>query len=75
MTSPRIPRRSLVLGAGLAAGSALLPAGASAQAKEIKLGQTMPYSGPASAYGTIGKVQQAYFGSDERVSSHDATGT
>ena len=28
---------------------------------EIKLGQTMPYSGPASAYGTIGKVQQAYF--------------
>ena len=61
MTSPRIPRRSLVLGAGLAAGSALLPAGAFAQAKEIKLGQTMPYSGPASAYGTIGKVEQAYF--------------
>ena len=61
MTSPRIPRRSLVLGAGLVAGSALLPAGAFAQAKEIKLGQTMPYSGPASAYGTIGKVQQAYF--------------
>jgi branched-chain amino acid transport system substrate-binding protein len=24
---------------------------------EIKIGQTMPYSGPASAYGTIGKVQ------------------
>ena len=22
--------------------------------KEIKIGQTMPYSGPASAYGTIG---------------------
>lgn len=61
MTSPRIPRRSLVIGAGLAAGSALLPAGAFAQAKEIKLGQTMPYSGPASAYGTIGKVEQAYF--------------
>ncbi|WP_427914426.1 ABC transporter substrate-binding protein [Ramlibacter sp. MMS24-I3-19] len=61
MTSPRIPRRSLVIGAGLAAGSALLPAGAFAQSKEIKLGQTMPYSGPASAYGTIGKVQQAWF--------------
>ena len=61
MTSPKIPRRSLVLGAGLAAGGALLPAGAFAQAKEIKLGQTMPYSGPASAYGTIGKVEQAYF--------------
>ena len=27
----------------------------------IKLGQTMPYSGPASAYGTIGKIEQAYF--------------
>ena len=30
-------------------------------AKEIKLGQTMPYSGPASAYGTIGKLHSAYF--------------
>src|SRR5262245_51138521 len=30
-------------------------------ATEIKIGQTMPYSGPASAYGTIGKVEQAYF--------------
>jgi branched-chain amino acid transport system substrate-binding protein len=30
-------------------------------AKEIKLGQTMPYSGPASAYGTIGKLHGAYF--------------
>ncbi|MCW5636050.1 MAG: ABC transporter substrate-binding protein [Rubrivivax sp.] len=29
--------------------------------REIKIGQTMPYSGPASAYGTIGKVQAAYF--------------
>ena len=28
---------------------------------EIKIGQTMPYSGPASAYGVIGKVQAAYF--------------
>ena len=28
---------------------------------EITLGQTMPYSGPASAYGTIGKLQAAYF--------------
>ncbi len=29
--------------------------------KEIKIGQTMPYSGNASAYGTIGKVEAAYF--------------
>jgi branched-chain amino acid transport system substrate-binding protein len=28
---------------------------------EIKIGNTNPYSGPASAYGTIGKVIGAYF--------------
>ena len=28
---------------------------------EIKLGSTMPYSGPASSYGTIGKSEAAYF--------------
>jgi branched-chain amino acid transport system substrate-binding protein len=28
---------------------------------EIKLGNTMPYSGPASAYGLIGKTIDAYF--------------
>jgi branched-chain amino acid transport system substrate-binding protein len=28
---------------------------------EIRIGQTMPYSGPASAYGTIGKAEEAYF--------------
>jgi Periplasmic binding protein len=28
---------------------------------EIKIGQTMPYSGPASSYGTIGKSEAAYF--------------
>jgi branched-chain amino acid transport system substrate-binding protein len=28
---------------------------------EIKIGQTMPYSGPLSAFGTIGKAQAAYF--------------
>src|ERR1700758_634748 len=27
---------------------------------EIKIGQTMPFSGPASAYATIGKTQAAY---------------
>ncbi len=35
--------------------------GPGASDKEIKLGQTMPYSGPASAYATIGKVHMAYF--------------
>jgi branched-chain amino acid transport system substrate-binding protein len=28
---------------------------------EIKIGQTMPYSGPASAYGVVGRTQAAYF--------------
>jgi branched-chain amino acid transport system substrate-binding protein len=28
---------------------------------EIKIGQTMPYSGPASSYGTIGRAEAAYF--------------
>jgi ABC-type branched-subunit amino acid transport system substrate-binding protein len=43
--------------------------GASAQKKydtgatdtEIKIGNIMPYSGPASAYGVIGKTEAAYF--------------
>jgi branched-chain amino acid transport system substrate-binding protein len=49
--------------------AALVPPAAQAQKKydagvtdtEIKIGQTMPYSGPASAYGTIGKAEAAYF--------------
>jgi branched-chain amino acid transport system substrate-binding protein len=28
---------------------------------EIKIGNTVPYSGPASSYGTIGKAEAAYF--------------
>src|SRR6267154_54354 len=28
---------------------------------EIKVGNIMPYSGPASAYATIGKTEAAYF--------------
>jgi branched-chain amino acid transport system substrate-binding protein len=28
---------------------------------EIKIGQTMPYSGPASAWGTLGRAELAYF--------------
>src|SRR3989441_334163 len=53
-----------VLAVGLAG---LTPALAAAQtvvgvtATEIKIGNTNPYSGPASAYGTIGKVIGAYF--------------
>src|SRR5436190_9032180 len=52
---------------GLIITAASLPA--SAQKKydtgvtdtEIKIGNIMPYSGPASAYGVIGRSEQAYF--------------
>ena len=36
------------------------PAAAPAE-ETIKIGQTMPYSGPASAYGAIGKLHAKYF--------------
>ena len=47
--------------AGASAWSQAAKYGPGASATEIKLGQTMPYSGPASAYGTIGKLEEAYF--------------
>ena len=31
-------------------------------ANEILIGQTMPYSGPASGYAPIGRAEVAYFG-------------
>ena len=55
---------ALVLALGVAV-LAAVPAGAQTvvgvTATEIKIGNTNPYSGPASAYGTIGKVIGAYF--------------
>jgi len=61
-------KRTIVLalaGANLAlAGGLALAAGQygpGASDTEIKLGNTMPYSGPASAYGAIGKAEAAYF--------------
>jgi branched-chain amino acid transport system substrate-binding protein len=45
--------------------AAAVPAGAEnapgVTATEIRIGQTMPYSGPASAYSAIGRVEAAYF--------------
>ncbi|WP_020694735.1 ABC transporter substrate-binding protein [Reyranella massiliensis] len=35
--------------------------GPGTSATEIKVGQTIAYSGPASAYGQLGKVEEAYF--------------
>ena len=62
----KLSRRHAVLGA---AGLAAVGRPALAQNKygpgvtdtEIKIGQTMPYSGNASAYGVAGRAQSAYF--------------
>jgi branched-chain amino acid transport system substrate-binding protein len=62
-----ITRRSLLQSS--AAAAALAATAGSARADnapgvtdaEIKIGQTMPYSGPASAYGVIGRAGGAYF--------------
>src|SRR3982075_1768288 len=65
---PAIQRRLGALSDALAI-LAATSSGALAQKKydigatdtEIKIGNIMPYSGPASAYGVIGKTEQAYF--------------
>ncbi len=58
-------RRAFLTGAGASLAVRALPARAAntpgVTDKEIKIGQTMPYSGPASAYGVIGKAEAAYF--------------
>jgi branched-chain amino acid transport system substrate-binding protein len=60
-------RRALQAAAVAIAAAAISPAAAQkkydpgATDTEIKIGQTVPFSGPASAYATIGKAQAAYF--------------
>lgn len=53
---------AIAVGATLAAmaGGAAAKNGPGVTDTEIKIGNTMPYSGPASAYGTIGKALTAY---------------
>ncbi|MGY3387521.1 branched-chain amino acid transport system substrate-binding protein [Bradyrhizobium sp. USDA 3311] len=56
--------RYVLLGAGLALSGASYAAGKydpGASDTEIKIGNTNPYSGPASAYSTIAKTLDAYF--------------
>ncbi len=68
MISKIVESRMLRWAAASALAIALLVSSASAQKKygpgvadtEIKVGQTLPFSGPISAYATIGKVQAAY---------------
>jgi branched-chain amino acid transport system substrate-binding protein len=50
---------ALVVTAGVALAASHYDTGATD--KEIKIGNIMPYSGPASAYGVIGRVEAAYF--------------
>src|SRR5438105_3305677 len=63
----RLSRRHLLatIGGGIAATAVPAAAekryGPGASDTEIKIGNTVPYSGPASAYGTNGKTIAAYF--------------
>src|SRR5580698_6840151 len=67
-TMPADPRKHVIL-AALAAVVAMTATAARAEKKydpgasdtEIKIGNIMPYSGPASSYGVIGKAEAAYF--------------
>ena len=57
----RLRQFTLVLaGAALMSLPALAADAPGVTASEITIGQTMPYSGPASAYGVIGKSELAY---------------
>jgi branched-chain amino acid transport system substrate-binding protein len=66
---PILRSRALAVSAAAALSFAALNGQALAQKKydtgasdtEIKIGNIMPYSGPASAYGMIGKTEAAYF--------------
>src|SRR5512140_554083 len=62
-------KRRLMAMAGCAAAAAMTATAATAEKKydpgasdtEIKIGNIMPYSGPASSYAVIGKSESAYF--------------
>ena len=60
-TTLRVLVALAVLSAASSAALAEKKYGPGASDSEIKIGQTMPYSGPASAYGTIGRTEAAYF--------------
>lgn len=63
LTLGRRPFGALLAGTMIAGTSAALAADPpGVTATELKIGNTMPYSGPASAYGIIGKLETAFFG-------------
>jgi branched-chain amino acid transport system substrate-binding protein len=62
VTTARELTVSAVVGVVLIAGCGKKPEGTpGVTATEIKIGQSMPYSGQASAYGVVGKGDAAYF--------------
>ena len=62
MKSMKLALATVFASAGLATGAFAQKAyGPGVTDTEIKIGNIMPYSGPASAYGIIGKAQAAYF--------------
>ncbi len=63
MAGSIIAKSALAISLALTSGLALAAGqyGPGASDTEIKIGNTMPYSGPASAYGIIGKTEAAYF--------------
>jgi branched-chain amino acid transport system substrate-binding protein len=58
-----LDKRNTIMGAALAAFALAGPAAAQVGVTDdaIKIGNIMPYSGPASAYGQIGETMEAYF--------------
>lgn len=52
---------ALAIGATGAASLASAQNGPGVTDKEIKIGNTMPYSGPASAYSSQGRAETAYY--------------
>jgi branched-chain amino acid transport system substrate-binding protein len=59
----RLTRHALaaVFGLGGIILGAITTAAADDAEGEIRIGQTLPYSGPVSGFGIIGRAQEAYF--------------
>jgi ABC-type branched-subunit amino acid transport system substrate-binding protein len=60
-TAPRRNAATALILAAIAAPAFGQGMAAAPGPNEIRIGNTMPYTGPASAYGVIGKVMAAYF--------------
>ena len=59
----RVSRRLLTIAFALLGSTAALAEG---DKDEIRIGQTLPYSGPASGFGIIGRAAGGLFREDQR---------